>query len=111
MIFGPGNMQFRGFRPASARPILRWRWGAKRSCPGIWFSSLPLRQSLPVVAVATDRDHTAVVKEAIEDVSCHDRIAEHPTADAGVAGRLKEKRRSGLLQKPAAAETKSEKKA
>jgi hypothetical protein len=35
----------RRFRPASARPILRWRWGAKRSC-----TSGTRRGSIPHVA-------------------------------------------------------------
>jgi hypothetical protein len=42
---------------------------------------------LQAVAVATDGDHVAVVKKAIEDRSCHHGIAEHgsPLADTAVA--------------------------
>ena len=43
---------------------------------------------LQTIAVTADRDHMAVVKEAIEDRGCHHGIAEHrtPVADAAIAG-------------------------
>jgi hypothetical protein len=43
---------------------------------------------LQAIAVTADRDHVAVVKEAIEDRGCHHGIAEHRTAvaDAAIAG-------------------------
>jgi hypothetical protein len=79
----------RAIHSAVASERLAMAWAALKLFSPILFRLQQLfAEACQAIAVTADRDHVAVVKEAIEDRGCHHGIAEHRTAvaDAAIAG-------------------------